>query len=159
MDGILVGSYMNNSELVAEGNTMTGKSYNFTDNSSLLEVGKSYLYQLVAIAFDGTRIEVAETELTINDDIYTGISEFSVSPVTVTNNEARFDLTVNKAQNVTITMFDVTGQKVATIANDTRVNRGTQQFTTNIQNVTNGTYMIVVEADGVSSVQKFQIVR
>lgn len=160
MDGMLIGSYMNNAELVAAGNTMTGKSYSFNDNSSLLEVGKTYLYQLTAIAFDGTRIDVAETELTINDDIYSGISEFSMSPVTVTNSDARFDLTVNKQQNVTITMYDVTGQKVASIANDVRVNRGTQQFSTNIQNVTNGTYMIVVEsAEGISSVQKFQIVR
>jgi len=159
MDGILVGSYMNNSELVAAGNTMTGKSYSFTDNSSLLEVGKTYLYSLTAIAFDGTRIEVAETELTINDEVYSGISEFSMSPVTVTNNEARFDLTVNKAHNVNVTLYDVKGQKIASIANDYRVNRGTSQFTTNIQNITNGTYMIVVEADGISSVQKFQIVR
>ncbi|HRP01584.1 MAG TPA: fibronectin type III domain-containing protein [Candidatus Kapabacteria bacterium] len=159
MNGILVGSYMNNNELVAAGNTMTGKSYKFTDNSSLLEVGKTYLYTLTAVAFDGTRIDVAEAELTINDDIQAGISEFSMSPVVVTNSEARFDLTVNKAQNVTVTMYDVNGQKVASIANDSRVTRGTHQFTTNIQNVTNGTYMIVVESDGISSAQKFQIVR
>jgi hypothetical protein len=159
MNAVLVGSYMSNKELIAAGNTMTGKAYNFIDNSITLEVGKSYLYQLTAVAFDGSRIEVAEAEITISDDIYAGVSEFSVSPVNVNNNEVNFLVTVGETQNVTIELFDVTGQKVSTIANDVRITRGVNEFKTNVANLVNGTYIIVVNGKEAAAVQKFQIVR
>jgi parallel beta-helix repeat protein len=159
MNAVLVGSYMSNKELIAAGNTMTGKAYNFIDNSITLEVGKSYLYQLTAVAFDGSRIEVAEAEITISDDIYAGVSEFSVSPVNVNNNEVNFLVTVGETQNITIELFDVTGQKVSTIANDVRITRGVNEFKTNVANLVNGTYIIVVNGKEAAAVQKFQIVR
>jgi parallel beta-helix repeat protein len=159
MNALLVGSYMSNKELVAAGNTMNGKSYNFVDNSITLEVGKTYLYQLTAVAFDGSRIEVAEAEITISDEIYAGVSEFSLSPINVVNNEVNFLVTVGETQNVTIELFDVTGQKVSTIANDVRVARGVNEFKTNVANLTNGTYIIVVNGKEAVAVQKFQIVR
>ncbi len=159
MTATLVGSYMSNKELVAAGNTMTGKAYNFVDNSVTLEVGKTYLYQLTAVAFDGTRIEVAEAEITISDDIYAGVSEFSLSPVTLDNNEANFLITVGESQNVTIELFDVAGQKVATIAEDVRIARGVNEFKADVSNLTNGTYIILVNGKETSAVQKFQIVR
>jgi hypothetical protein len=155
----LVGTYMNNKDLVALGNSMTGKSYNYADNSITLEVGKTYLYQLTAIAFDGSRIDVAEAEITISDNIVSGVSEFSVSPVTVIDNNAKFMVTVGNIQNVTINMYDLQGNKIAEIANSTTLNSGTTEYNVAVNKFTNGTYVIVAEFGNSTAVQKFQIAR
>jgi hypothetical protein len=155
----LVGTYMNNKELEALGNTMTGKSYRYTDNSISLEVGQTYLYQLTAIAFDGTRIDVAEAEITITDDVLAGVSEFSVSPVKLEDNNAKFMVTVDNTKNVTIELYDLAGNKVADVANNATINRGTTEYNVAVNKFTNGTYVIVVNCGDASAVQKFQIAR
>lgn len=156
---MLVGTYMNADELVAAGNTTTGKAYKYTDNTVTLEVGRTYLYQLTAVAYDGTRIEVAEAEITINDDIIAGPAEFSVTPVQVINNEASFKVITNTTQDATIELYDVIGNRVAVIANGVMLGVGNNEFSYPVDKLVNGTYIISVNGRDVSAIQKFQIAR
>lgn len=155
----LVGTYMNADELVAVGNTSTGKAYKYTDNTVTLEVGRTYLYQLTAVAYDGTRIDVAEAEITISDDIIAGPTEFSVTPVQVINNEAKFRVNTNTTQDVTIELYDVIGNRIAVIANGVVLNLGSNEFSYPVDKLVNGTYIISVNGRDINAIQKFQIAR
>jgi hypothetical protein len=159
MNPTLVGTYMNAQELVAAGNTTTGQAYKYTDNTVTLEVGRTYLYQLTAVAYDGTRIDVAESEITITDDIIAGPAEFSVTPVQVINNEATFKVITNTTQDATIELYDVIGNRVAVIANGITLGVGANEFSCPVDKLVNGTYIISVNGKDVSAIQKFQIAR
>ncbi|MBE2190308.1 MAG: right-handed parallel beta-helix repeat-containing protein [Candidatus Kapabacteria bacterium] len=159
MNPMLVGTYMNAQELVAAGNTTTGQTYKYTDNTVTLEVGRTYLYQLTAVAYDGTRIDVAESEITITDDIIAGPAEFSVTPVQVINNEATFKVITNTTQDATIELYDVIGNRVAVIANGIMLGVGSNEFSCPVDKLVNGTYIISVNGKDVSAIQKFQIAR
>jgi hypothetical protein len=150
---------MNADELVAVGNTSTGKAYKYTDNTVTLEVGRTYLYQLTAVAYDGTRIDVAEAEITISDDIIAGPTEFSVTPVQVINNEAKFRVNTNTTQDVTIELYDVIGNRIAVIANGVVLNLGSNEFSYPVDKLVNGTYIISVNGRDINAIQKFQIAR
>ncbi|PKL86088.1 MAG: hypothetical protein CVV22_04135 [Ignavibacteriae bacterium HGW-Ignavibacteriae-1] len=159
MNPMLVGTYMNAEELVAAGNTTTGQTYKYTDNTVTLEVGRTYLYQLTAVAYDGTRLDVAESEITITDDIIAGPAEFSVTPVQVINNEATFKVITNTTQDATIELYDVIGNRVAVIANGIALGVGANEFSCPVDKLVNGTYIISVNGKDVSAIQKFQIAR
>jgi hypothetical protein len=68
----------------------------------------------------------------------------------------RFSLT--KADNVKLTVYNMTGQKVATLLNEFR-NAGTHEVTFNAENLPSGTYMYAISAGNFRSFKKMILIK
>ncbi len=154
-----IGTYTFNKELEAIGNSTTGKAYSFVDKSSKLMVGKTYVYQVVAIGFDGSRFDVAEGDITINNNDAVAGAAMSVSDVTVNHTTINFDVAVASNSNVTISVYDINGNLLTTIADGKQLSAGITSFNHNLNAISSGTYVLVIDAGNVVATQRFQIVK
>jgi len=157
---VQVGTYQLNSELVGMGYNNEGRSYQFIDKDHKLQVGNTYLYQLVAVFVDGTREEIQEEAVTImslpNEETTLSLSEIYPNPVSTNLN---FDVTISKDMPVTVEVLDMTGRKVAVLLNNTAMNAGINSLSLTLDDISSGVYMLNVIAGDENVVKRFVVVK
>jgi hypothetical protein len=73
------------------------------------------------------------------------------------SNSANISLTIETASVVTITLYDLLGNTLLTIANSEQLSVGTQTISVNTSTIANGTYYILSTVNGISTTQKLVV--
>ena len=125
------------------GTTTEARSYTFTDNN--LKEG-TYTYRLKQVDFDGS-FEYSNTveAVVVIPDVFALEQNYPnpFNPGTMIN----FSLAVDS--KVSLTVFDVLGQSVATLING-NLAAGSHQFDFNASNLNSGVYFYRIDAAGVN---------
>jgi len=96
------------------------------------------------------------TEADINDNsFFVG----NINPNPAVNNIS-FKMTKNVEMNMTVSLFDATGREVARLIDDLTQNKGTDTYSFNLgNNLSSGTYLLVVSSGDQTAVQSFSVVK
>lgn len=86
----------------------------------------------------------------------TTINKVSVYP-NPASNSANISLTIETSSTVTITLYDLLGNTLLTIANNEQLSVGTQTISVNTSTIANGTYYILSTVNGISTTQKLVV--
>jgi hypothetical protein len=156
----LVGSYLNNDNLVGQINSTTTNAYNFVDSDPFLQVGNEYIYQLVAVAIDGSRFDMAEQLVTIlaleNPDVTFEIANVNPNPATTKLN---FNLVLANDANITVQVVDLQGKVVSTPITDRMFTSGDNPVQINLDGLPNGSYALVVNSGDELAIHRFVIMK
>ncbi|PQJ34596.1 hypothetical protein BSZ35_08280 [Salinibacter sp. 10B] len=135
------------------GTTSTPTSY--TLKTDPLEVG-AHEFRLQQIDQDGsTSLSTTVTvEMTL-DEAYR-LSPVAPNPV---QSEARLSITVRKTQNVTVSMYNVLGQRVATLYDRTLSANQKQDIRIPVQNQSSGSYFLRIEGKTFTDTQRLSVVQ
>lgn len=129
----------------AAGNSNSNKVYRFTDNKPLVNLN---LYRIVQIDQDGTR-KISEIVKVMNKN--SGKFNLTVSPNPFTTKVSAF-VNLDKNQQVKAVVTDLNGRQVANL---TRLcNEGTTELSIPVSNLGKGIYLLRIETDSYSEVQK-----
>ena len=138
-------------------NNASGSTYNFTDNTVTNDV--TYSYELTGVSLNGER-EVLATASATPSSGASVVSEFALyqnfpnpfNPET----SIRFDLA--EASNVTLTIFNIAGQEVATLVNG-NMNAGAHTVSFDGANLTSGVYLYRLTAGEFTSTMKMMLLK
>jgi predicted esterase len=129
----------------AAGNSNSNKVYRFTDSKPLVNLN---LYRIVQIDQDGTR-KISEIVKVMNKN--SGKFNLTVSPNPFTTKVSAF-VNLDKKQQVKAVVTDLNGRQVANL---TRLcNEGTTELSIPVSNLGKGIYLLRIETDSYSEVQK-----
>lgn len=129
----------------AAGNSSTDKVYRFTDGKPLMNLN---LYRIVQIDQDGTR-KISEVVKVMNKN--SGKFNLTVSPNPFTNKVSAF-VSLDKKQQVRAIITDLNGRAFVSI---TRLcNEGTTELSMPVDNLGKGIYLLRVETDSYTEIQK-----
>ncbi|MGZ5253967.1 MAG: T9SS type A sorting domain-containing protein [Flavitalea sp.] len=131
--------------LEAAGTSTSNKVYRFTDNKPLVNLN---LYRIVQIDQDGSR-KISEIIKVMNKN--SGKFNLTVSPNPFINKVSAF-VNLDKKQQVKAVVTDLNGRQVAKL---TRLcNEGTTELSIPVSNLGKGIYLLRIETDSYSEVQK-----
>ncbi|MCL4305315.1 CHRD domain-containing protein [bacterium] len=138
-------------------NSSTGASYSWTDETA--QNGVTYSYTLVAVNLDGTR-EVLATASATPRSGGSVVSEFALyqnypnpfNPET----SIRFDLM--ESANVTLSIYNIAGQEVATLVNGT-LSAGSHTVNFDGGNLTSGVYLYRLTAGSFTAQKKMVLLK
>jgi len=150
-----VASYQTDNALRAL-NALNGASYSFTDKT-LLEVGKSYDYQLRETGFDGQVTTLQTLTLTIRFNV---AREYELAqnypnpfnPVTMIRYQ------IPTAETVSLKVYDVLGKEVATLVSG-RQEAGNYAVPFNASGLSSGMYFYRLQAGGFVETRKMMLVK
>jgi len=125
------------------GTTTEPKSYSFTDNSLRSGV---YTYRLKQIDFDGTFTYSDEVEVEVIAPALFSLDQNYPNPFNPTT-RITFSLAVDS--KVSLKIFDVLGQEVATLVNQD-LTQGVHTYDFNAAGINSGVYFYKIEAAGVN---------
>ncbi len=119
-------------------------------NGSLTLIGKIGSNSTgVAIKDIAVVIDTAVATVGVNNKVTnTGAIKLYPNP---TSNVANLNVVMNANTYATITITDILGRTVQTVANNQLLVKGDNNFEVNLSNEANGTYYIVVAAEGISA--------
>lgn len=138
-------SFTEIASIEAAGNSNTNKVYSFTDSKPLVNLN---LYRIVQIDQDGTR-KISEIVKVMNKN--SGKFNLTVSPNPFTTKVSAF-VNLDKKQQVKAVVTDLNGRQVANL---TRLcNEGTTELSIPVSNLGKGIYLLKIETDSYSEVQK-----
>ncbi len=138
-------------------NSETGSSYHFTDES--VSNGVSYSSELSVLSVDGTRQVLATASATPRSEntVVTGFALHQNFPNPFNpETSIRFDLA--EASDVTMTIFNVSGQEVATLVNG-RLDAGSHTVNFDGANLTSGVYLYRLTAGEFTSTKKMVLMK
>ncbi len=149
-----------NGTMVAEvdaTNNAAGSSYSWTDHG--LTNGTTYTYSLVAVDMNGGRSELA-TESVVPSAGAAVITEYALhqnypNPFNPTTT-ITFDLV--EAGNVTLTVYNLMGQEIATLVNN-ELAAGRHQVAFDAANLPSGLYLYRMEANGFTDQHKMLLMK
>lgn len=129
-----------------------GSKYTVTDSKDLT-LGESYVYRLVAVDFNGQTSDLAETYVTVNDDMSKNINLTigSVNPNPV-KDVVRFDVYTSQLSPVFIEIRDVEGKVIYT---EERMVNGTSTVEYKMNVKAAGTYFITVTSGDEGALNTF----
>jgi len=141
----------------SSGNTSSGHSYEWVDSD--VENGRTYGYSLVAVDVNGTREELATTNATPNANAVV-VTEYALhqnfpnpfNPSTTIT----FDLV--ESGNVTLQVFNLMGQEVATLVNG-NLSSGRHTLNFSAEGLPSGLYLYKLDANGFSSQKKMLLMK
>ena len=135
------------------GNSNSPKSYSFVDNKAVY--GK-YVYRLKQIDTDGKFAYSKTTEANVNNLPTTFVMEQNYpNPF---NPSTTIKFSVPKESFVNVAVYNMLGQKVATIVNET-MKEGAYEKTFNASNLSSGNYVYVMTAGDSKIVKKMTLVK
>lgn len=138
-------SFTEIASIEAAGNSNSNKVYKFTDSKPLVNLN---LYRIVQIDQDGTR-KISEVVKVMNKN--SGKFNLTVSPNPFTTKVAAF-VNLDKKQQVKAVVTDLNGRQVANL---TKIcNEGTTELSIPVSNLGKGIYLLRIETDSYSEVQK-----
>ncbi len=142
-------------EVAAAGNSSDRIEYSFTDKQAT--ASDVYTYRLRSVDFDGSFTLSSEVTVDMRDVVASELWVGTVKPNPV-RESATVAFGVNETQTVRVELFDLAGEKVATLFNGT-VQAGEHQFTVEASNLSSGRYMFVVNGNGVQKSGTVTIVK
>jgi hypothetical protein len=138
-------SFTEIASIEAAGNSNTNKVYRFTDSKPLVNLN---LYRIVQIDQDGSR-KISDIVKVMNKN--SGKFNLTVSPNPFTTKVSAF-VNLDKKQQVKAVVTDLNGRQVANL---TRIcNEGTTELSIPVSNLGKGIYLLKIETDSYSEVQK-----
>ncbi len=151
--------------MIAPANTVIGKKYTWIDNSS--EAGNTYYYWVRSTNFDGTTSFHGPVSILIEDDNNNGTTTPVVAKVSGINSiypnpfnpTANIKYSIPTASNVTIDVYNVMGQKVASMDEGYRsagdnISAAWNGVSTTGHDLPSGIYFFKLMANDTVSVQK-----
>ncbi len=138
--------------VVGSGTTTHESSYSFTDNSV---VSSNYYYRLKQTDLNGA----VNYSTTVKVDVNV-VSQFSLSQnyPNPFNPSTLISFTIPKESNVKLSVFNVLGEKVATLINEVK-SSGTYKINFNGSNLASGIYVYRLEAGGYVSSKKMILIK
>ncbi len=138
----------------AAGTSTATRNYNFTDRN--LATGK-YSYRLKQVDFDGTSETFNAIEVEVGVPNAFDLSQNYPNPF---NPSTRIDFAIPTPANVTLEVFDISGQKVATLVSG-YMNAGYHFVDLDAARygMSSGTYIYRISADKFSSIKKMILVK
>jgi len=127
-------------------------SYVYVDNN--VSAGK-YSYRLKQIDFDGTVSYSSVIEVVVGVPVEYELAQNFPNPFNPTTN-IRFSLP--EQANVNLTVYNVLGQEVATVVNET-LEAGIHNFNFNAANLNSGVYYYRIKTDNFVEVKKMMLVK
>ncbi len=138
-----------------EGAGTTTQSTSYRKVISGLEPN-TYTFRLRQIDADGTETPGTEKSVTIRmNDMFT-LSKVSPNPV---GNTGTMNLSVRDAQPVTVSLYNVLGQKVTTLMNEPMAGQSTKTITLDASRLSSGIYFVRVVGERFQGTQKITVVR
>lgn len=153
-----IASYQSDDNMIAQGEL--NNEYRFVDEDNILQVGQEYMYKLAAVGIDGQRIKLSEKPLMILSrpseigDLY--VSEIKPVPA---SDKIEFNLELQKAQNLTIEVLDMSGRIVSTPVVGKSYNAGNYPVKVDLGDVASGTYVLNVKSDSDVIIRKFIVAK
>lgn len=138
-----------------EGAGTTSETTSYTLKTDPLDVG-TYQFRLRQVDQTGAGSLSAEKTVEITLDGPYRLKPVSPNPV---RSQARFSVTVADPQQVTVTMYNVIGQRVATIYDRSVPANERQNIQVRARNRSSGVYILRVEGEKFSDTQRMTIVR
>jgi hypothetical protein len=135
------------------GNSNSPKEYSFVEANPVS--GKSY-YRLKMIDIDGSFEYSDIVEVSFNLDIST--FELSQNYPNPFNPTTSIQYSVGSRQNVSLRVFDVLGNEIATLVNEAK-EAGKYQVKFNASKLSSGIYLYKLQADGFSKMEKMLLVK
>ncbi len=135
------------------GTTSDPTSYSMTTDQ--LEVG-TYEFRLHQVDQDGSTAlsKTVAVEMTL-DEAYR-LSPVAPNPV---RSEARMAVTVRKSQEVTVSMYNVLGQRVATLYDQSLSANQKQDIRIPVRNRSSGLYLLRIEGETFTDTQRMTVVQ
>ena len=135
------------------GNSNSPKSYSFVDSKA---VYGQYVYRLKQIDTDGKFEYSKTTEVTVNN--LPSTFEMDQNYPNPFNPSTTIKFSVPKESFVNIAVYNMLGQKVATVVNGT-MKEGSYEQTFNASNLSSGNYVYVMTAGDSKIVKKMVLVK
>jgi hypothetical protein len=113
----VIASYLNNDDLLGAGTTAQENNYSFTDTR--VRPGLTYSYMLEDVDYSNNVVQHAPLTVSIPENILFANADFRLEPVYPNPFNPAFTLPfeLNRAMDVRINMYDISGRQVRTIAN------------------------------------------
>jgi hypothetical protein len=156
-----IANYLTNKELIGLGSSPVGKDYRFIDTDPALTPGRTYVYQLVDIANDGTRtphpnvavrLEAGGNEVPAYDF---RVDQVSPNPAT---DAASLSFSLREADEVTIEIYSVDGKLLMTPVNNQSYDEGSHVEQLQVGTLPPGVYTAVVSTSNFTRVRTRQFV-
>ncbi len=134
------------------GTTTELSSYRFVD---AVKLAGNFLYRLKQIDFDGSFEYSDEIFVEVSLPVEFNLAQNYPNPF---NPSTIISFSVPQISNVTLSVFNIIGEKVATLVNEMK-DAGTHQVEFNATNLTSGIYIYKLEAGSFNSVKKMMLVK
>ena len=159
----LIASYKDHVELSGDGNSSETREYTFIDHE--VEVGKTYLYKLSDVDFNGGRTFHGVIDIKVEAIMPTKLALHSNYPNPFNpTTTIRFDVPEFYAnKKVSLQVFNIVGQRVATLLNG-NVDSGQHEITWDSRNdqgnpLPSGMYFVIMQAEKFRKVHKMMLVK
>ncbi|GAB1441403.1 hypothetical protein MASR2M39_02370 [Ignavibacteriales bacterium] len=148
------GEWMEAASIKAAGTSTTIKSYSVSDRN--VATGK-YSYRLKQVDFDGTSETFTAIEVEVGVPTAFDMSQNYPNPF---NPSTKIDFSIPVPANVTLDIFDISGQKVATVLSG-QMNAGYHFVNIDAAKygMSSGTYVYRLSADKFTSIKKMILVK
>lgn len=138
-----------------EGAGTTSETTSYTVKTDPLDVGK-YEFRLRQVDQSGVGTLSDKKTVEISLDAPYRLQPVSPNPV---RDQARFSVTVADPQHVTVTMYNVIGQRIATLYDQSVSANERQNIQVRARNRSSGVYILRIEGEHFSDTQRMTIVR
>jgi hypothetical protein len=139
-----------------KGSTTEKQDYSFVDIKPI--TGKSF-YRLVQVDFDGTKKQYESIEVSFWGNLKYNLSQNYPNPF---NPSTKINFTIKVSGQVTLTMYNLLGQKIVTILNEF-MDAGEHQVELSIENlersVTSGVYLYTLQAEDFKQTRKMVVLK
>jgi subtilisin-like proprotein convertase family protein len=139
--------------VAGKGTTTEAQAYSFTAEG--LAFG-SHFFRLRQVDFDGTFAYSDEVEATLE---VPGTHALSAAYPNPFNPQTRFELAVQREQNVTVSVYDAIGRQVATLFQGSLPANESRTLTFEAANLPSGTYMIRAVGDNFQQTQRVTLLK
>jgi len=141
---------------VAASNAAAGSHYNFVDSN--VEADVTYNYQLVCVSQNGQRDVMATASATPRGEAVVSNFVLHQNYPNPFNPETTIGFELAEASNVTLTVYNVAGQEVATLVNGS-LNAGAHSVVFDAAALTSGVYLYRLTAGSFSAQQKMVLMK
>lgn len=148
------GEWMETGSIKAAGTSTTTKSYSFSDRN--VATGK-YSYRLKQVDYDGTSETFTAIEVEVGIPSAFDLSQNYPNPF---NPSTKIEFSIPVPANVTLDIFDISGQKVVTVISG-QMNAGYHFVNVDAAKygMSSGTYVYRLSADKFTSIKKMILVK
>ena len=144
-------------EVKAAGTSSEAKFYGPVDDSEVA-FGNTYAYRLKSVDLDGTYEYSAVKTVTLGG-LEGSLSVSTVAPNPTLDGIVNMQVVLTSDMNVTVEVYDLTGNLVSTIANNEMFVAGSHTVNVDLSNFTSGMYNVVVRADESQIVEQIRFAK
>jgi hypothetical protein len=136
-----IASYLNNDDLIGAGTTTEKQVYHYSDSN--VRPGNSYSYILEDVDYSGNVVQHDPVSVVIPENVLAATDDFRLEPAYPNPFNPAFTLpfSLNRAMDVRIAMYDLSGRQVRSIANE-RLDAGTYNMHVNAGDLNSGIYFV-----------------